>query len=82
MDKKLVILIVAIVVAIILAVGAGIWFWRQSAIKNSAVQNAIDQAVKGTVPSINTTNPIENKPDLNPADAANPIKNIKTNPFE
>lgn len=37
-------------------------------------------ATKGVLPSINT-NALENKPDVNPVDAANPIKQIKTNPF-
>jgi len=82
MDKKLVIMVSAVAVVVIILAAAGFWFWRQSATKNSAVQDAIDQAVKGTVPSINTTDPMQNKPDLNPADAANPIKNVKTNPFE
>ena len=38
-------------------------------------------APQNNLPSINN-NPLENKPDLNPASKANPIKDIKTNPFE
>ena len=40
-----------------------------------------DSATKGTLPSIQT-NPLEEKPDLNPVDKTNPYKDIKTNPFK
>lgn len=40
-----------------------------------------ESATKGVLPSIQT-NPFENKPDINPADKANPFTNVKTNPFE
>jgi uncharacterized protein YneF (UPF0154 family) len=49
-----------------------------------ATQNAnkiTEEVIKTVLPSI-TTNPLENKPDVNPASKANPIKNIKTNPFD
>lgn len=46
-----------------------------------AAQKAVEDATRGTLPSIQT-NPFEDKPNLNPAEKANPIKNIKTNPFE
>ncbi len=39
-----------------------------------------DSATKGVLPSLQT-NPLEDKPDINPADKANPFKDIKTNPF-
>lgn len=29
-----------------------------------------------------TTNPLNNKPDINPVDKSNPFRSIKTNPFE
>jgi len=48
----------------------------------TATENIItDNATKGTLPSIQT-NPLEEKPDLNPVDKTNPYKNIKTNPFK
>ena len=47
----------------------------------NAVEKITDSATKGVLPSLET-NPLENKPDINPADQANPYKDIKTNPFE
>ncbi len=36
----------------------------------------------GNLPEINPlSNPLEEMPDVNPVDAANPFKEIKTNPF-
>lgn len=43
--------------------------------------NIVEDATKGVIPSINT-NPLENKPDINPADKTNPFKNVETNPFK
>lgn len=43
------------------------------------IKNAATQSV---LPDIKTdTNPLENKPDINPVDKANPFKDLKTNPF-
>ena len=46
-----------------------------------AVEKITESALKGVLPSIQI-NPLENRPDLNPADKANPFKDIKINPFE
>lgn len=35
----------------------------------------------GFLPSFGA-NPLQGKPDLNPADKANPFKSVRTNPFE
>lgn len=49
--------------------------------KTEAEEDAItNAATQGVLPEINT-NPLEEKPDLNPADKANPFKNVETNPF-
>jgi flagellar basal body-associated protein FliL len=40
-----------------------------------------ETATQGVLPEINT-NPLEEKPDLNPADKTNPFKEVTTNPFE
>jgi len=37
--------------------------------------------IEGVLPAIQP-NALENKPDINPLDDANPIQDIKTNPFE
>lgn len=48
---------------------------------DATAQPTGEQTSQIALPSIQT-NPLENKPDINPAGKANPIKNIKTNPFE
>ncbi len=89
MDKKIIIYI-TVVVIIGLAI-AGYFYWQKP--KNSeqqafdtaadAAQKLTDSATQGTLPSMNiTTNPLEGAQNINPADKANPFKNIKTNPFE
>lgn len=40
-----------------------------------------EDATKGVLPQIQT-NPLDQKPDLNPVSKTNPYKNIKTNPFK
>ncbi len=96
--KKIIIIISAILLLIILGVGGYLYWSNlkksktkiedktlekvgsemQKIIENSAI---IETATKGALPSI-SANPLENKPDINPADKANPFKNIKTNPFK
>ncbi|MDP2638559.1 MAG: hypothetical protein Q8P06_00055 [Candidatus Azambacteria bacterium] len=87
MNKKTLIIIIAATLITVLGVG-GYFYWN----KKSKIENALNRAgdtlqkltesvTKGVLPSIQT-NPLENKPDINPADKANPYKNIKTNPFE
>ncbi len=96
MPKKIIVAII-IAVAVILLAGlavGGYYGWKiwkggsslSSEIKileeiGNAAEKITESALKGVLPSIQT-NPLENKPDLNPADKANPFKNIKTNPFE
>ncbi len=90
MNKKT--LIIIIVVILIMALGVGVYVWwvkrtetnkEKSTLEQvgEAAQKVTESATKGVLPSIET-NPLENKPDINPADKANPFKNIKTNPFE
>lgn len=58
---------------IIIAAAAAFYFMRSP------------QAPAGTVgelPAYGTDNPLEKKPDLNPAAKTNPFSNIKTNPFD
>ncbi|MEK9135430.1 MAG: hypothetical protein AAB451_04035 [Patescibacteria group bacterium] len=84
MNKKTLVIIIAIVSIITLSVG-GYFYWHKKNISKktetaSPAEKIIDNAVKGVLPSLGTS-PLENKPDINPADKANPYKNIKTNPF-
>jgi len=85
--KKETLIIIAAVLLIGLAVG-GYFLWKNSASGKKTLEKAgeaaekiTESAAKGALPSIGT-NPLENKPDVNPADKANPFKNIITNPFE
>lgn len=41
----------------------------------------LENSAKGTIPSVQI-DPMENKPDINPADKTNPYTDIKINPFE
>lgn len=89
-SKKTIVIIA--VVLIVIAV-SGYFYWSnlkesKNAPETNPIENVekatdkiIEGAVKGVLPSLQT-NPLENKPDINPATKANPIKNIKTNPFE
>ncbi|MEK7624698.1 MAG: hypothetical protein AAB404_03210 [Patescibacteria group bacterium] len=91
-SKKTIIIIIAIV--LLVGLGIGGYFYGsnlkkpETAIETKAPEEVKDttekiteSATSGVLPSIGT-NPLENKPDVNPADKANPFKNIKTNPFE
>jgi flagellar basal body-associated protein FliL len=92
LSKKLLFILIAAVLVIGLGIG-GYFYWNYSkkskaeagvkALENagSAAETITEKATEGALPSLGT-NPIENKPDINPADKANPFKDIKTNPFE
>jgi hypothetical protein len=93
MTKKTIFILVAVVLLIGLVMG-GYFSWKKwqeskalapetKALEKAgeAAEKITESATKGVLPSIGT-NPLESKPDLNPADKANPFKNIKTNPFE
>ena len=83
-NKKnvLIITIVAVAVGLSLLLGGYVWFKSVSKdpVDNSN-QEAAQEAAKGVLPSL-SSNPLENKPNVNPVDNTNPIKEIKTNPFE
>ncbi len=89
--RKVVVITVISAVVVILIVSAVIGYLYYKKIKSQYGANVLNEAgdtagkitesaTQGVLPSINT-NALENKPNVNPADAANPIKNIKTNPF-
>lgn len=87
-QKKLIIIIVAV---LLIGIG-GFLYWNNLKKAKTAEDKALEGAgkaadiitegaTKGVLPSIET-NPLNAKPDINPADKANPFKNIKINPFE
>ena len=89
---KIIIIVVAVVVLIGLGVG-GYLYWNNlkkseatpemKALEQAgqAADQITEKATQGVLPSMQA-NPLENKPDVNPVSKANPIKDIKTNPFE
>ena len=83
-NKQKIIIIISVAVAILL-VGLIVKKSQESANllqeAGDTAQQITEKATQGVLPSI-TANPMENKPDLNPVDKANPIKNIKINPFD
>ena len=86
MDKKtIIIIVIAVAVLLIILLGGFIWlnFKKSKAAPPDnlgAAEDITNSATKSVLPSLQT-NPLENKPDINPADKANPFKDIKTNPF-
>ncbi len=89
--KKETLIIIAAVLLIGLAIG-GYFLWDNWKKSNNpettilekageAADKITESATKSVLPSIGV-NPLESKPDVNPADKANPFKNIITNPFQ
>lgn len=94
MSKKNIAMAVFIAaVVVVLAIG-GYRYWKNgqlvqqpaatSTVATAATAEAITQsATQGTVPSIGSAiNPLDSKPDLNPADKTNPFNSVKINPFQ
>lgn len=89
MSKKTIFLIIVAVAVVVLILLAG-YLWIRAA-KKAGLENALmdalygkeinDGATRGTLPSLQT-NPLENKPDINPVSNSNPITDIKINPFD
>ncbi len=91
MDK----LAIAILVILLIIVGLGLLIYfgqikipeANSIPENSSPQETPeptpipDIVIEGVLPEIQP-NALENKPDINPMNAVNPIQDIKTNPFE
>lgn len=88
MPKKIILILIAAVLLIGLIIGGYLGWekWKEFKVNKSldkagdAAEKLIEDATKGVLPSIGV-NLLENKPDVNPADKANPFKDIKTNPF-
>lgn len=79
MNKKRIIVIV--LVLILLALVGYFIFW--SGIFSQPYEDMGSIINQSVLPSLgDSTNPMKNKPDLNPIDASNPFRSIKTNPFE
>ncbi len=92
MSKKAIYLSIAVVsLVVLITLGYFGWVkWKEYRLSpedkllNSAGESAdkiTESASKGVLPPIQV-NPLDSKPDINPADKANPFKDIKTNPFD
>lgn len=57
------------VLSMIVLLGLSYWYWQSKKTETEII------------PSV-STNPLDNKPNVNPIDQTNPFNNIKTNPFE
>jgi uncharacterized membrane protein len=83
--KTLLIVLVAAVLLLALVIGGYLYLnkGRTPAAEKTgdAVERLAESAGQGVLPAIGT-NPLENKPNLNPVDKTNPFKNIKINPFK
>lgn len=66
--------------AVVILILLGASYWSQQP-KKSEVNVITETTSEVVVPSV-STNPLENKSDINPIDQTNPFKNVKTNPFE
>ena len=78
--KKEVIIIVIVLVLFLIIIGYLFLKSRTSSRSAEEMSQIINQ---GVLPSLGeSTNPMKNKPDVNPVDASNPFRSIKTNPFE
>lgn len=77
MNKNKEIVIAFVLVAIV--VTAGYLFWKSKK-SSEEIGQTID---RGVMPSLGENgNPMENRPNVNPVDASNPFRSVKTNPFE
>lgn len=88
--KKSILTLIVVVIVIGLGI-AGYFYWDKymkvspeiKAVENAgeSAQKITDSATQGVLPEINT-NPLENKPEVNPIGKTNPFKDLKINPFE
>ena len=81
MNKKRIITIVSVILIVAVAV---IGYLLLNSKMPSQSTEDIEQIVnQGVLPSLGeSTNPLKNKPNVNPVDTSNPFRSIKTNPFE
>lgn len=83
MPKKILLIAATLVLLAALATGAYLYLNKGQAPEaaRDAAEKLSQSAGQGVLPAIGT-NPLENKPNLNPVDKTNPFNDIKTNPFK
>ncbi|MDP1689820.1 MAG: hypothetical protein Q8L52_01275 [bacterium] len=78
--NKIIIGSVITVVVILGAIGVYYYTKKPTPPATSDLQTA---ATQGVLPSIGeASNPLTNKPDINPTSKTNPFDSVKTNPFQ
>lgn len=82
-DRKK-IMAISVLAAIVLGAVLGYYYVKKSKSPGSPdLQSAADIASQGVLPSIGeATNPLSNKPDINPTSKTNPFDSVETNPFQ
>ncbi len=80
-------IVVAIVLVAIVVIVGGYLFLKSTtspgSITNTKSPESTTNTNKGIIPSLGeSTNPMKNKPNVNPIDTSNPFRSIKTNPFK
>lgn len=79
MNKKEIIISFSVLVLAIVIVG---YLLLRSKTPPQSAEDINRIVNQGVLPSLGETNPMKNKPDVNPVDASNPFRSIKTNPFQ
>lgn len=85
--KKEYLIAIASAAALLILSGVGYWYWQSGKVEPEqpaakVEEEIIPETVNEEITLPDSIKPLESKPDINPADQANPYKNIKTNPFE
>ena len=73
--KKTYLMAIGAAVVLLILLGAGYWYWQPKKTSQPT------QSSGEILPAV-STNPLNNKPDINPVDKTNPFRSLKTNPFE
>lgn len=91
---KKILLVITVLILLFMAATLGVDYWYMGTLTNVQERDVkifedveeqsevlSESATQGVLPSIQT-NPLEDKPNINPADKANPFTHIETNPFK
>lgn len=72
---------ISVLIVVVLGVAFGYYYVKNKKSFVPDIQSAADAATQGVLPSIET-NPLTDKPDINPTSKTNPFTSVKTNPFD
>lgn len=75
------IMTISVLIAVVLGAALGYFYMKKSSAPETPP--AATTATQGVLPSIGeASNPLTNKPDINPTSKTNPFDSVKTNPFQ